>query len=250
MKKTIRFISLFLVIVICLSLCGCVSLDELRASSGIITDDGIIKLYDGTEYKKLDNFDGLSPNFGGYDYVEIVTEEVPVLLVSSYSKDMLSKSIDGKILVQYTDDADEVWYCRSDIYDYVVERIENGYSTNNYCYYYLDVDDDIYALCVLTQSQSDAINSVVSSQKPEKREDLGYIYFDSYVDLSLYSDDLLFSKDSYSVGIVNGTYYIIDYLDEYEDTANFYRVPSEFSDEFSAIMEKQVEEDEYWAKYE
>lgn len=247
MKKTIRFISLFLAIVICLSLCGCVSLDELRATSGILTEDGIVKLYDGTEYKRLDNLGKLSPYCDLYDYVDIVKEEVPLLLVFSYSKGYFLKGSDGNFLVDYDENGDEIWYCRSDIYDSVIDQIENGFVANKYCYPYFDYEKGESHRYLLTDAQANTVANILSIVEPEMRKSANIPIMDSYIDLYLTTDNMIFMEDIYDIGVIEGTYYII--VDVDDNNAKLYRVPDDFNDEFASIVKKQVEADEYWDKY-
>ena len=139
MKKTIKIISLSLVLIFfCVTLCGCVSLDEIRASSAVIVNKDLIRLYNGTEYKRLYNTKDLTPNINLYAYVDLVEEEIPVLLVSSRFVDSFIKSDDGNFLVDYSEYGDEILYCRTEIYDDIVKQIENGYIADNCRYSYTD----------------------------------------------------------------------------------------------------------------
>ncbi len=247
MKKTIRFISLFLAIVVCLSLCGCVSLDELRASSGIITDDGTVKLYDGTHYKILDNLGKLSPYCDGYLSVDIVNEEVPLLLVSAYYVDSFTKSYDGKFLLAFDERGNEIWYCRSDIYDSVVDEVKNGFVANRYCYPYYDYENSVSHRYLLTETQTNTVVEILSIVEPEMRKSENIPIMDCYVDLYLTTDNMIFMEDIYDIGIVDGNYYIIVNVDD--NNVKLYRVPDNYIDEFASIVKEQVEANEYWEKY-
>lgn len=247
MKKTIRFISLFLAIVICLSLCGCVSLDELRATSGILTEDGVIKLYDGTEYKRLDNLGKLSPYCDGYNSVYIVNEEIPLLLVSVNYVESFTKSYDEKFILAFDERGNEIWYCRSDIYDSVVDEVKNGFIANRYCYPYYDYENQESHRYLLTDAQANTVANILSIVEPEMRKSENIPIMDSYIDLYLTTDNMIFMEDIYDIGVIEGIYYIIVNVDD--NNAKLYRVPDDFNDEFASIVKKQVEADEYWDKY-
>ena len=61
MKKFIRFVAL--IVLLCISLSGCSYLDELRATRGVLTEDGAIVMFDGTKYLPLPENEYFCPDF-------------------------------------------------------------------------------------------------------------------------------------------------------------------------------------------
>lgn len=126
MKKVTRILSLLVILGICLSFCGCQTLDELRGQRAFIAEDGVIHLYDGTQYKPMPEDKGFSSDLSDYEITEaviVVDEEMPLLL--TYFGDYAFICNDGQILYVYTD-TDTHYYCRSDVYDSVLARIQNS----------------------------------------------------------------------------------------------------------------------------
>lgn len=248
MKKTIKIISLSLVLIFfCVTLCGCVSLDEMRAFSAIIVSDDIVRLYDGTEYKRLSNTKGLTPNISLYGYVDAVEEEVPILLVYSRSVKYFDKSDDGNFLIEYDDYGNEILYCNTEIYDYVVNQIEIGYIAEKCRYSYTDYRNGEELFYTLSKSQLDAVIQVIRTVEPE-RHDVTSLLFDYYVDLYLYTDDDFFRKETVDICVINNTYYVLEYSnhqDKFEGYAKLYKVPKELLETFKEIAKKEIEAYDY-----
>lgn len=232
MRKRIRLVSVFAVLGICLSLCGCEILDELRASRASITADGVIQLYDGTAYMRLPECRELSPDFSEYEEIYIAEEELPLLL-TSFSETYAEKSNDGRFLQIFTQEA-VVYYCRTDIYDSILERINNGFVPEEYCYSYYDYENGKYILYSLTPAQANAVEQVYTTQKPEKLPVAATLDYAYMVDLYLYTNDHLFMQDTVDICLVEGKYYVVAYGN------TLYSVPEEQSPVFAEIMEKEV----------
>ena len=232
MKKRIRLISAVAVIGMCLSLCGCKILDELQASRASITANGVIQLYDGTEYMLLPECRELSPDFSEYESIYIAEEELPLLL-TSFSENYAEKSNDGRFLQVFTEET-VVYYCRSDIYDSMLERINNGFVPEVYCYSYYDYESGNYILYSLTPAQANAVEQVYTTQKPEKLPAAATLDYEYMVDLYLYTNDHLFMQDTVDICLAEGKYYVVAYGN------TIYSVPDEQSPVFAEIMEKEI----------
>lgn len=239
MKRMKRILCLIALFAMCLSLCGCSVLDDLRAMRATMTPDGTIKLYDGTEYKPLPECEELSPKFTQYQEVYIVEEDIPLLLTTTRYNDYLDKSDDGKLLVAYTNGS-ALYYCRTDVYDSVLERIQNG-PTPEQCYYWsFDYETQEHVCYTLTQAQWDAVQQVCTTQKPQRLTDnlMESVY---WVDLFLCTEDRMFEWNAPAICINDGKYYVLDYDSEYA-----YLVPEELTAVFEEIMALEVGSDTYW----
>lgn len=232
MKKRIRLVSVFAALGVCLSLCGCEILDELRDSRASITADGVIQLQDGTAYMRLPECRELSPDFSEYKEIYIAEEELPLLL-TSFSETYAEKSNDGRFLQVFTEET-VVYYCRSDIYDSILKRINNGFVPEVYGYSYYDYESGNYILYSLTPAQANAIEQVYTTQKPEKLPAAATLEYAYMVDLYLYTNDHLFMQDTVDICLVEGKYYVVAYGN------TLYSVPEELSSMFAGIMAKEI----------
>lgn len=232
-------------LVLCISLCGCVDLDELRGMRATMTEEGNVKLADGTEYKLLPECEELSPKFEEYLSVYITQEDLPLLLTTT-SENYLDKSDDGLFLQTYFEGDGyykNIYYCRTDIYDSVVDRIENGF-TPDYCFYWYYTD--MQTTYTLTQQQWDAVEQVYTTQEPKELPAAAMMEWEHCASLILCSEDGLFQKGMVDVCVYDGKYYLEDYDGE---QCLVYEVPSELNSTFEKILEKQVESDLSWEEW-
>lgn len=240
MKKVSRIMAVIAVLALCASLCGCNMLDELRETRATITQEGNIKLYDGSEYILLPECEYLAPDFGDFNLVYVVEEEIPLLLTQT-SDTVFLKSVDGLFLQNYTDDFFEI-YCRSDAYESVVERMESGISDGFYGYWYFDNEEGDDGFYMLSQAQTEAI-AEVCSQEPEILPEAAALDYEYMAMLCYCSKDMLFQQNTVNICLLNGRYYVAKY--DMERTA-LYSVPDAFTQVFAQMMEKQIESDGYW----
>lgn len=244
MKKVIRIVSLIAVLGVLLSLCGCDVLDELRSSRATITPDGVIKLYNGAEYILLPACKELTPTFTEYEAIYVVEEEVPLLL-TAFAENDFTKSDDGLFLQAYTEQG-VIYYCRADVYDSMLARINKGFTPEIYCYSYYDYEKEEALLYTLTQVQVDAVTQVCTTQEPETLPEAAMLDYGYFADLYFCTEDKLFRQDTVDVCVINGKYYVVSH----DDTTTLYSVPAEMSAVFAGILEKQVESDSYWENWE
>lgn len=240
MKKAKRAMALLTILVLCFSLCGCVDLDDLRNRRASITPEGSIVLGNGTEYKPLPPCEELSPAFYDYEMVYVAPEEVPLLL-SFVSETRFIQSDDGRFL--QSDDIELTYYCRTDIYDSVLERINTGFVGDVYGYWYYNYETDEEQFYSLTSPQVQALSEVFDNQTPELLPEIATLDYEYMVDLWLCSEDNLFKKDTSDIYFLNGTYYLVD---QGLDTTALYKVPDNLTSVFAEITAKQVESDAYW----
>lgn len=244
MKRMVRIVSLIAVLGILLSLCGCDVLDELRSSRAMVTPDGVITLYNGTEYMLLPECQELSPDFTQYEQIYVVEEEIPLLL-TAFSGNSLTKSDDGLFLQTYAENGAISYYCRSDVYDSVLARINTGFTPDIYCYSYYDYETDEDLLYTLTQAQVDALMQVCTTQEPEILPEAAMPGYGYIADLFACTEDKLFRQDTVDVCMIKDKYYVLGG----DDDTVLYSVPEEMSPVFAGILEKLVESDSYWENW-
>lgn len=234
MKKSFKILSLILICIMCFSLCGCEALDDLRESRAFLTEGETIKLPDGTEYKLLPQCEELFPNIDVTDTVYVSDEELPLLL-TVFSQNSYSKSYDGIFLMD--NNGENTYYCRTDVYNNIVERIDSGFEAEGYCYSYYD-DDFNEMYYKLTESQAKAVTEVYNNQTPTTLPDIASMAYEYEVDLMLCSEDMLFMRDTVDICVKENKYYLIDYQ---LDTTSLYTVPDNLASEFEAIMKNYIE---------
>lgn len=235
MKKITRILSLIVLLGIFLSLSGCSYLDKLRASRASLTEDGTIQLHDGAEYIALPKCPELFPTLSDSETIYIVEdEEVPLLLVNFLGY-YAEKSSDGQFIVRYSGGADSTYYCRSDLYDSVRERIRNGFTPEVYGYRYFDYESSEFRLYVLTAQQADALEYILANEKPERLPVDVRLDYEHQIDLYHYSSDYIFRKDAVDICYAHGRYYVVKNID------TVYDVPLDLVPIFVAIMEKEME---------
>ena len=239
MKKVTRILSLLVVLGMCLSLCGCQALDDLRAARASFTAEGVIRFFDGTEYKLLPECEELCPDFRLGEDIYIVEEELPLLL--TVFGDSSVKSADGRFLrittysEEYEHSFKTQYYCRSDIYDSMLARIQNGFVPDVYAYTYYDYELDASVLYELTPAQVDAVNQVYTTQEPEILPAGAKLYPEHSVFLYLYSSDYLFRRETVDICLVEEKYFLV------VDDHVLYSVPEELFPIFAEIMAKETE---------
>ena len=241
MRKSVKVLSLIISIIFCFSLCGCINLDDFRDIRASITKEGTIKLYDGSEYKLLPECEELVPDFFSSDEVVFVVEEEVPLLLTFISEASFSKSADGLFLQDDSVDS-LVYYCRTDVYDSVLRRIQNGFSPELCGYYYFDFDSEKECFYSLTEAEAAAVNEVYKTVTPEKVPEAAELSYDYTASLCLSSKDKLFMKDFVNVSVLEGKYYLVNYD---LNLTTIYNVPKKFEKVFESILKKQIESDKY-----
>lgn len=230
MKK--RILSLLITLGLCLSLCGCQYLDDMKTARAYMTEDGTIILADGMEYKLLPECEEFWPDFHGAEDIYIVTDPELPLLLTSIGATYGSKSADGRFLQIYDLGG---YYCQADIYASMCERIHHGFTPAVYCYQYYDIENHRDALYELTLEQAAALEWVYYEQELEELPTGATMVYDVRVDLYLCSSDHLFRQDTIDIGIVDGKYYLIP------SYASIYPVPEELNQIFNEIMAKELQ---------
>lgn len=241
MKRIFKSIALILILaIICIAMSGCQALDDIRQSRITLTEAGNI-LYGNHEYILLPECEYLSPNFDYYSSLLYLAEEdVPLLLTSIFSTEH-SVSTDEKFIgADYYGDSPR-YYCRDDIYEDIIKRINDGFKPDGYCYEYYNYESGSDMLYQLTEAECKDIQTVLREVSPTLLPDIANINYDTFVALEACSADLLFRNFAYNIYELDGKYYISAISGE---QYMIYNVPEELNDSFKNIL-KCVTAEEY-----
>lgn len=284
MKKITKISAIAIAIVLlCLSLSGCASLDLMREEQCFWTnDDNIdsITLSNGEVYLKLD--DAVSENiyYTGYEYnfVYVTKKDVPVLLSKEYSIQLElddsenfiygyipeEQGIEMLIPNSLEDDyyffgggggkVMNLLYCKEELYDDIMKQYNKGveYTHYGYDYHFYTYDEDgmqentVSSRYDCTKEETAIVDKILKDIKPQSNSDIPY---NSTHLCTLYklSDENLFCKTQYEIYTVDDKYYLAKYseaLDEY----NIYEVPSKYDSDFDKITKeaKEAYDEEYY----
>ena len=230
MKKFIRFVALL--VLLCISLSGCSYLDELRASRAVSNEDDTIVICDGVRYLLLPENEYFYPDFTDDSTIYFIDDEEIPLLLTDILGSWGYKSKDGRFLQD--DSAITQNYCREDLYDSIVKRMNEGFEPELYCYSYYDYAVYESRLYTLTSQQAEAIEAVLASQEPFTLPDGAKLDYDYQVYLHRYSNDYLFREFSVKIGFADGTFYVVD-------GELIYKVPNSYYVTFARAVKKYLE---------
>lgn len=181
MKKWKRWLAFVLATLLCLPLCGCQALEDMRAVHAVWQEDGSI-LWNGAVYRKLE-FGGSDPELDvSYDYTTIyITEpDVPVLMSEVFG-DGMDVCANGALL-EYYDYAEGgyVLYCREDVYDQTMAYLENGIKITTYYYEYYDYEAQQSMPYYLTEEQKNTIQRILATAMPVLYDDMDEDWVDCF----------------------------------------------------------------------
>lgn len=263
MKRTAKILAAIgLIIILCVSMTGCMKIDKMRERHGYIDEKGNI-VVNGETFIALPYCEYLAPEFEGYygsifqesnNVVNITDKDVPVLL-SGFSGENCHISKDEMYLVKEVFDEyhgyyGEQYYCHEDIYDKIYSAIEAGYSPDGYKYDYTDWNDEDNNWdkeYILTDAQVNAINEVLSTvstidELPYDVESYGYIYF---TEIMSFTEGMPFERYEVDIYKYESGYYIYDSHGSEDNTEwlydDIYRVPKSFEKIFDEITAKTKE---------
>ena len=159
MRKCKRWIAVLLISVMCLSLCGCQDLEDMRAAHARWQDDGSI-LWNGDTYRELENVPEEMQIYVG-QLIHLTDADVPVLLSETFGS-WLEVDASGVLLQRYAN-GKEHYYCRDDQYDEIAEYLSAGIGYDSYFYNYWDYRmDDLSAklFYYLTDEEYDVMETL------------------------------------------------------------------------------------------
>lgn len=238
MKKILKISALILALMMmCLYLTGCDELDQMREGQAVWTtkDSTDSITYKGTYYKKLDIDNTPNPlyNQNISNTVYVTDSDVPVLLSNRFGE-YFNISEDESFITGwlYGYMFEEVLYCRADIYDSVMSKINEGVEYTKYGFGYYQWDDeeltDIWTYTYLTTEEINAVNKVLEDVEPVSDSNVAYneIYI---LSLDKVSEDNYFGRSAFELYVDGtGTYYLVQYS-ETLDMYTHYEVPKELS---------------------
>lgn len=242
MKKTLKFISLLLTLIMIISLfCGCNALDELRNSVAHTTDSSNIKLGDNI-YIRLPYCETLYADFNaGYEDVFVVEEDVPILLSAIVGEPCMLTN-NGILLTN----EENITYCRSDYYEQANNQIENGFKPHKYSYGYYKITEDDYAgkwiRRTLTNEELKAMKTVLSGEGEVLADNMN-VLFDYIVTVEYSSEDNLFYKGLCDVYIYEDSYTLVT---NYDEEHKVYNVPTAMNDIFKNMVDEYIENEQLW----
>ena len=250
MKTVKRATACLLVVLLCLSLCSCTFLDEMRAAHAIIREDSTI-LWNNAEYRPLACQDPLVwekyPLTFDDDVstIYVTDEDVPVLLIEEFSDYGGMSYNNHTILYLYTwHDGSEVspYYCLSSQYGKISKELEQlqervDTATHYYYQYYdfiggVQTEDCLYY--DLTEEETACVDKVLADVEPTIPE----ASIPSFWNLELWAGNQ-YHEYVEPVGVLNlatdFSYYISD-VGENGEKGYIYKVPEELNETFDSIF--------------
>ena len=114
MKKTLKRVSaLVLIVLVCIGLCSCTYIDDLRERNAVYTDDSENELiFKGEKYKILPSGEGIEPIMPNSVTGTLSHKEVPLLLADDFGSSMSFDEVRHVIR-----GSKSRWYAREDVYD-------------------------------------------------------------------------------------------------------------------------------------
>ncbi len=241
MKKVKKLILLCFCITLCVLLCSCNKIDELRKTQAFVDGEDTIS-FNGESYKLLPACDDFNLTSREYTDIYITEKDVPLLLMSQLGKGGYITD-DGMYITSHF----ATNYARTDVYKSVADRIESGDYFDGYAFeydaYYFDEetkeDEWEHRYKMLSAEATDAITDIFTYGIPVT--DLINIYDNIYnlsdynsLDLMLSSDDFLFQRYTATIHqTFDGIYLSVT---NSVDGENFYLVPDKYMEIFKDIM--------------
>ncbi len=256
MKKAKRIIVLVLVSLLCLSLCSCQAIDDLRAQHAIFQEDGSI-LWNDAKYVPIRQFsDEIWSEYAieSYNsvYINITEADVPVLL-AGYFGDIGYVYNDGE-LIYHTDDLtyERVYFCRTDRVDRVVaeldaivQKLDEELVVYAYYYTYNNWEQDEELTYYLREEQKNAVDLVLTSVRPVMSDEVLTITWNVGLNACNYKDEWMEGGCLINL-TTDGRYY----FSGVNGTQEIYWVPEELYPIMDSIFEplwiENEVEPEYW----
>ncbi len=260
MKKMKRVLAVVCAFVLCLSLCGCRELDEMKANHATWMENGYIlwndytyiPLYSTDEAVYYEYVEDL--NWDDSEVIYVTQPDVPVLLSEMMGTNGYTGA--GGLLLEVNGydyppsmslhdtmeyDYKNYIYCRADMYNWTVEALQSGYEIQDYGYYFYDYDTGYVKRGTLADAQRQAIEDVLKNVTPIKDTNGDhYIYYDQSLTITAYSMAHLFSQGIGELYYNNGTYTLeYSYYDEeYNRYDEFYDIPEKYTALFDELFDK------------
>lgn len=209
MKKCKRWIAVVLVSVMCLSLCGCQNLEDMRAAHAFWQEDGSI-LWNGNVYRLMSSSsEKMNILFDNTD-IWVTEKDVPVLLSETFGQSCRNSN-NGAALVMYGHEG-AMLYCREDMYDFMTEQLQDA-ELNTYYYTCWDWENYEEQYYYLSEVQGNTIDRLLANSVFEDMDEDFYDFSwedDFVVTLGKCDAEHLFAND-YMLEIARkgGKFYLI-----------------------------------------
>ena len=212
MKKSVRIVSIVaLLCLLCLTLSGCQALEDARLAHGFWIEEGEHFRLGDSEYIRLPESGMMNFLYVAQDeyrFIYVTTEDVPVLLSSTFGV-AFTPSSDGRLCINH-----EIGYfCRSDCYVALVEQLVHGFEPVGYCYNYYTYDEESYDHVEhtyrLTDEEVAAVDAVLKEGKATVIPAVADVDYDYGVELMSCDESMLFRAYAVDVCSIDGAYYIL-----------------------------------------
>ena len=203
MKKFKKISAIIVVIVICLSLCSCRELDELRDSQAYFNQNGII--YKDKLYKAISYADELDYDYSHEKHLKVTDPDVPVLVSALLAFEYSANGDETIICGGY----DGEWYIREDKYEIYEKSIKNGINYTDIGFEFFDFDLGERIDYILSAKEKEHFLSLFTGE-PANEE------FEIYEELYFFerSDNKLFKRSEYYCLMVTDKGYFVRSLED------------------------------------
>ena len=256
MKKMKRVVALALAVALCLSLCGCRELDEMKARHATWMENGNI-LWNDHAYVPLYTTEGSVTyehaddlNWDDREVIHVTQPDVPVLLSGTLGTNGYTGA--GGLLLKvntYIPPAvslhdtmgtySNTVYCRADMYNWTVDALQNGYDIQEYGYYFYSYETGEEKRGSLSNAHRQAIEDALRTAIPtDSYAEEYYNHYEYSLTISAYSTAHLFSQAIGELFCYNGTYYVESSYYDGEDNyiEKFYKIPETYTALFNDLF--------------
>ncbi len=273
MKNLIKIASLVLcLILICMTLCSCMQLDEMKYNHAVFTkDDNSELLFRDNTYKRIDIKDSFIIRNESYDGT-VSEPNVPILLASSFGTTICYSRTDEtptilmipyydmfKQTAYYNDKGEEAiaFFCLESEYDRLKDISENAQFDHMYIEYYdynegADVFNGYYSLEkteLIDKKYQDAIERTIKNKKAEKITSDNYDGVFETVQVTRCDKDIIIAKKDSQIEIMkNDNDYYVAVGTEFNQQEDYYITTYQKASDrdipiFEELFEKYGEKD-------
>ncbi len=231
MKRMLRVAALFAaLLVLCVSLCGCDELDEMRIKHALWNEDGTISWGDKT-YVEISEHQLLTM-METWEPVYVTESDVPLLFSEDFGDEMWYNPSQPAILCDYYN---ERYYCAEEEYDDIIAMLKGEEEIGFTKWYHVYYDDNAEAQeYVLSEEQKMAFEQTIAYGST-----VGVSEYSECLGFWMSTADGLFTELAFEAAILTeaegGRYILIDHRTA-SDFA-MYVVPDEYIDTFEKLFD-------------
>lgn len=238
MKNTVkRLASVLLIILICLSLCSCAELDEMKEQQAFfLNEDHTEILWNDVVYKCIPLNDNILGDFQMAGYM--TNSDVPVLLSGMFGYSFTVVEPYGII-----HGVKDMYYCKADEYDYYMTLLAN-YNKDKYAYRTDELIGEHSYRSYLNIVDTETVKAIEEILAFHKVEDFNLQTNWMY---SIYTceDTGTFYDYCFEVVEVRGEGYYFQYENKINGEEH-YKVPEEYKHLFDKIYQDIQTKEKYW----